>query len=164
MEKNGDSLLPYLGSEGISDHQRFQGSSTRARFVSRQPGTPATKASTLQHKGILREITCPPVPLESRRSQLPREPLEPDDMPHDMTHMKQELFTKRHSRVGCLFLCIFTPLTYNARRCPHLPLREMKAFSGDLRPWNLHEGVLVFNPSGMPLTNTFDNIPMAPHK
>jgi len=157
MDKNSDSLLPYLGLEGISDHPRFQGSSSRARLISRQSEAPATKVSTLQPKEASHKIACPPVPVESRRSQLPKEPLEPDDM----MHMKQGLFTKHHSRVGCLSLCIFTPLTHNALRYLHLPLWEVKAFSGNPHPWSLHEGVLVFNPSEIPSTKTLDNIPMA---
>ncbi len=161
MEKNSDSLLPYLRLEPPSDHPRFQRSSSP---ISRRSETPANKASTLQYKEISREIACPFVPMKSRPSQIPKVPLELDDIRQDMKHMKQRIITKYYSRVGCLFLCIFMPLTYNPLRCPHLPLREMKAFPGDLCPGNPHEGVLVFDPSEMPSMNTFDNIPMVRHR
>ena len=95
MEKNSDSLLPYLGFEGIF------GSSHRACISSRQPEAPATKAPVLQLKRISREIGSPPVvTVESRRSQFPKEPLEPDDIRDDMFHRKQGPFTEHYSRVG----------------------------------------------------------------
>lgn len=98
MEKNGDSLLPYLGFEGIF------GSSHRACTSSRQPEAPATKAPALQLKRISHEIGFPPVvTVEGRRSQFPKEPLKPEDIRHDMLHRKQGLFTEHHSRVRCPF-------------------------------------------------------------
>ena len=108
MEKGSDSLLPYLGLEGTSDHPGFQGSPGRELFISSRPEAPATKVSTLRPREISREISYPAVPMGTLRSQLPEEPLEPDDMRHATVHMKEGFLKKRHNRVGRLFLYLYT--------------------------------------------------------
>jgi len=157
MEKDSDTMLPYLGLERFPDHPESQVSSGGEALVLSPSESPATKASTLQSKEISREKFYRAVPLmESRRSQLPEKPLEPDDMQYEKMYIEKGLSKKRHSRVGYLYLCIFTSLTPDTLRC--------QAYTGNQRPWGLHEGVLVLKPLEVLSMNTFGYIPVAPHK
>lgn len=103
-----DQLLPYIGLEGFPDHTEPQGSSGRESLSSSLSESPATKASTLRPKEISREGSYRALPMKSRRSQLSREPLEPGDL-HEGLHIEEGLSKMRHSGVGRLSLCIFTP-------------------------------------------------------
>jgi len=150
MEKGSNSVLPYLGLEGFPDRPGPQGSSGRETLFSSLSESPATKALTLRPKEISREISYCSV---SRRSQLPPER---DDLRNEVVHIEEGLSKKRHSRVGCPFLCIFMPLTHYTPR--------YRAYTGNQRPWNLHKGELHFKALEILSTNTFDYIPMVVHK
>ena len=104
-----DPVLPYLGVEGFPDHPEPQGSSGRETLFSSLSELPVTKASTLRPKEIFRERAYSALPMGTRRSQLPREPLEPGDLHNERLHIDEGLSKKRHSGVGGLSLCIFTP-------------------------------------------------------
>ena len=156
MEKGCDSVLPYLGLQGFPDHPGPQGSSGRETHFPSLSESPAIRAPTLRPKTISREMPYRAVPMESRRSQSSREPPDPDDLRNEVMHIEEELSKKRHSRVGCLFMCMFTPLTHYTPRC--------QVYTGNQRPWNPHNGALDFRALEILSTNTFDYIPMAVHK
>jgi len=150
MEKDSDSVLPYIGLEGPSNHPEPQRSSGKNTLISSPSESPATKASTSQPEEISREKSYCAVPIESPRSQLAKEPPEPEDLRHGIMHIEEGLSKRRYSRVVCLFLCIFTPLIHYPPRC--------QTYAVDL------EGALVFRALEVLSTSTFDYIPMAPHR
>lgn len=152
MEKGSDTVLPYLGLEAFSDHPEPQGSSGRDILISEAP---ATKESTSQSEEISRNISHSTFPVGSPHSQSPEETLEPDDLRHEIMHI-EGLLKEHHSRVGYLFLCIFTHLIHYTPRC--------QAYPGNQRSRSLQEVLLVFKALEILSMNTFDYIPMVPHK
>jgi hypothetical protein len=118
MEKNSDSVPPSLGSEGPPDHSGLSG---RGRLVSSRFEAPATKASTFQRNGFSRGIYYPAVPIQTPRSLLPEERLEPDDMRREMMHINKRLLMKHYSGVRRLYPCVFMSLIRNTLRFPDLP-------------------------------------------
>ena len=152
MEKGSDTVLPYLGLEAFSDHPEPQGPSGRDILISEAP---ATEASTSQSEEISRNISHRAFPVESPHSQSSEETLEPDDLRHEIMDT-EGLSREHHSRVECLFLCIFTHLIYYTPRC--------QAYPGNQRSRSLQEVLLVFRALEILSMNTFDYIPMAPHK
>jgi len=150
MEKDSDSVLPYIGLEGPSNHPEPQGSAGKNTLISSPSESPATNAPTSQPEEISREKYYCAVPIGSPRSQLAKEPLEPEDLRHGIIHIEEGPSKKRHSRVVCLFLCILIPLIHYQPRC--------QTYAVDL------EGALVFRALEALSTSTFDYVPMAPHR
>ena len=105
-----DPVLPYLGVERFPNHPEPQGSSGREILFSSLSESPATMASTLRPTESSRERSYRVIPMESWRSQLLGEPLEPDDSQNERFHIEEGLSRKRHSGVRrlFLFLCMFT--------------------------------------------------------
>jgi hypothetical protein len=106
MEKGSDSVLPCLDLEGFSDHPEPEWSSGRETLISSPSEFPATRTPTFQPR-VSREKSYRGVPIDSRRSQLPKEPLEPGDMRHEVMRNEGRFSKKRLSRVGCISVHLY---------------------------------------------------------